>query len=200
MDAARKMSNDGELRRIAAAGIGFVADSFNRRWHLATWPRIRNLTVGQPKWFAPTFPTLDVYLQQRLAQYPTAKPILPCKTCGRSAGLPPAAHSSPLPAHSAAANAEQWPPLIRHVANGFEVWANEYVRNDSRTASSARFLRRLITNEDPAVPGTPHDRQGDRCRAIRVADICLPGPDSAVARCCHISATAAIAVTPGYIP
>lgn len=137
MDAARKITNDGELRRIAAAGIGFVADPFNRQWHLATCPRIQNLTAGQPKWFAPTLPTLDVYLQQRLAQYPTAKPILPCKICGRSADPPTAAHSSPLPAHSTAANAERWPPLTRHVGSGFEVWANEYVRNESRSTSWA---------------------------------------------------------------
>lgn len=57
-----------------------------------------------------------------------------------------------MPAHSAAANAEKWPPLIRHVGSGFEVWANEYVRNESRTASPGGYLRRLITDEVRALP------------------------------------------------
>ena len=33
METARKIASNGELRAIAAAGVGFVADPFNRRWH-----------------------------------------------------------------------------------------------------------------------------------------------------------------------
>jgi hypothetical protein len=154
METSRKIASASELRAIATTGDGFVIDTFNRRWHVAACPRILNMTVGEPKWFAPNRAALDLYLRQRLARYPTAQLILACKTCGASAGAPDAARSVPSQlARKAVAGSEPQPPLIRRAASGFEVWADEYVRNESRAASSAGLLRQLIAREVRALPG-----------------------------------------------
>lgn len=89
MEPARKIASNDELRAIAEAGTGFVVDPFNRRWHLATCPHIHKMTTGQPKWFAASSAAMDLYLQQRHAQYPGAQPILACTTCGSRARLAP---------------------------------------------------------------------------------------------------------------
>ena len=83
MDEARRIRAQSDLIALADGRAGFVVDPFNRRWHKASCPRVRSLTVGQPKWFAPDRPALDQYLQDRHASYPTAKKIEPCPRCGR---------------------------------------------------------------------------------------------------------------------
>jgi hypothetical protein len=84
MDVARKIASDGELRTISDTGRGFIIDPFNRRLHTAGCPHVRKMTTGEPKWFALTRAAVAEFLQQRLAQYPTAKLILTCKTCRAS--------------------------------------------------------------------------------------------------------------------
>jgi predicted nucleic acid-binding Zn-ribbon protein len=145
VERARKIVSDGELRAIAAAGNGFVVDPFNRRWHVAACPRILAMTVGQPKWFAPTNAALTSYLHQRKALYATALAILACRDCGWRAQAPHA---------RGAANPQQArPAVIRRAANGFEVWADEHVRNESKAASAAGRVRRSIIDEIHALPG-----------------------------------------------
>ncbi len=78
---AREIATDTDLQAIAAAGTGFVVTPFNRRWHAATCPHVRMMNVGTPKWFAATAAELAGYLQQRITQYDTAKPIEACPTC-----------------------------------------------------------------------------------------------------------------------
>jgi hypothetical protein len=73
VETARKIASDSELRQIAAAGAGFIVDPFNRRWHVATCPRILDMTVRQPKWFAVTVPALEAFMRQRLMQHPNRK-------------------------------------------------------------------------------------------------------------------------------
>jgi hypothetical protein len=63
------------LQAIAAAGVGFVIAPFHRRWHAAGCPHVRTMTVGTRKWFAATSAELADYLQARITQYDTAKPI-----------------------------------------------------------------------------------------------------------------------------
>lgn len=140
METARRVTSDGELRAIAAAGGGFVVDPFNRQWHAAACPRILHMTAGQPKWFAATPSALKAYLQQRAARYATAKPILACRTCSGSAGVPRVVEPVPRP------------PRLRRAGSGFEVWADEYVPNEPRAASAAALLRRLISSEVRALP------------------------------------------------
>src|SRR5688572_6559186 len=106
MEAARKIASIAELRAIAEAGTGFVIDPFNRWWHVATCPRISNMTVGEAKWFAPTRPALNAYLEDRLASYPTAKPILGCKGCAGSEAFGARA-ASVLPSNTAGVVAAQ---------------------------------------------------------------------------------------------
>lgn len=77
----RETAADGELRAIAAAGTGFVIAPFNRRWHAAACSHVQAMTVGTPKWFAATSAELTDYLQQRITQYDTAKPIEACPDC-----------------------------------------------------------------------------------------------------------------------
>lgn len=86
MQTARKIATVTELGEIALKGAGFVVDPWNRRWHAAACPHVQRMTIGQPKWFAPTPAARDAYLRQRAATYPTAKPISACQTCGDSAG------------------------------------------------------------------------------------------------------------------
>jgi len=145
METAQKIASESELRAIANAGAGFVVDPFNRRWHVAACARILEMTVGEPKWFAPNRAALDVYLRQRLARYPTARPILACRTCGGSAPSPPE--------RGAVAGPQPRPPLLRRTGSGFEIWADEYVRNESTAGSSAGLLRRLIADEVRALRG-----------------------------------------------
>ena len=64
-----------------AAGVGFVITPFNRRWHAAACPHVRTMTVGTRKWFAATPAELAEYLQARITQYETAKPIDACPAC-----------------------------------------------------------------------------------------------------------------------
>ena len=78
---AREIASDGELQDIAAAGVGFVISPFYRRWHAAGCPHVRTMTVGTRKWFAATPAELAGYLQARITQYDTAKPIDACPAC-----------------------------------------------------------------------------------------------------------------------
>jgi hypothetical protein len=78
---AREIATDDELHAIVTAGTGFVVTPFNRRWHTATCPHVQGMTVGTRKWFAATPTELADYLQQRITQYDTAKPIEACPTC-----------------------------------------------------------------------------------------------------------------------
>jgi hypothetical protein len=143
MEIARRIISDSELRAIVAAGTGFVVDPFNRRWHVVACPRILNMTVSQPKWFAPTNAALTSYLQRRKDLYAAAQPILACKNCGGSAEAPQA--------RSAAFDQQMRPTVIRRTGKGFEVWADEYVRNESKADSAAGRLRRLIIDEIRAL-------------------------------------------------
>ena len=72
---AKEITTDGELRAIATAGTGFVITPFNRRWHTATCPHVQEMSTGTRKWFAATTAELTDYLQQRITQHDTAKPI-----------------------------------------------------------------------------------------------------------------------------
>lgn len=154
MDAARKIASQSELRAIAIAGQGFIADPFNRFWHLATCPQILNMTVGQPKWFAPTRDSLDAYLKQRLAQHSTANPLLACKACvgygNRLSSARGVARSTSQ--RTPTADPHLRPPFTRRMESGFQVWADECVRNESGPASTAGALRRLIAAEIRALP------------------------------------------------
>ena len=78
---AREIASVGELQGIAAAGVGFVVTPFNRRWHVAACPHVRTMTVGTRKWFAATPAELTGYLQARITEYDTAKPIDACPAC-----------------------------------------------------------------------------------------------------------------------
>jgi hypothetical protein len=78
---AREIATDTELWAIAANRTGFVITPFNRLWHAATCPHVQTMTLGTPKWFAATPAELADYLQQRIYQYDTAKPIEACSTC-----------------------------------------------------------------------------------------------------------------------
>src|SRR5689334_18257728 len=144
METARKIVSDSELRTIAAAGTGFIVDPFNRRWHVAACPRILTMTVSQPKWFAPTNAALTSCLQQRKALYAAAKPILACRNCGGSVEAPQAP--------SAANPRQPRSSVIRRAGKGFEVWADEYVRNESTADSPAGRVRRSIIDEIHALP------------------------------------------------
>jgi predicted nucleic acid-binding Zn-ribbon protein len=143
MERARKIASDNELRAIAAAGTGLVVDPFNRRWHIAACSRILAMTVSQPKWFAPTNAALTSYLQQRKALYPTAMPILACRDCGWRAQAPHA--------RSEANPRQPRPAVIQRAANGFDVWADEYVRNESKADSAAGRVRRSVIDEIHAL-------------------------------------------------
>ena len=78
---AREIASDGELQAIAAARVGFVVSPFYRRWHAAGCPHVRTMTVGSRKWFAATPGELEDYLEARISQYDTAKPIDACPAC-----------------------------------------------------------------------------------------------------------------------
>ncbi len=140
---ARKIADDGELRAIAGAGTGFVIDPFNRWWHGASCRRVAAMTTGQPKWYAGTPAAREAFLEQRLARYPNALPVRACLICGASAAASPA---------RGAAAPRRREPCVRRMDSGFEVWADEYVRNESGAASTAGRLRQLITSEVRALP------------------------------------------------
>jgi hypothetical protein len=177
MEAARRIASNAELRAIAEAGTGYVVDPFNRWWHVATCPRISNMTVGEAKWFAPTRPALDAYLEDRLASYPTAKPILGCKGCAGSetSGARTASVQPPDTAGVVAAQMVSGPHVERS-ASGFAVWADECVRNESKAASTAGALRRLIADGVRALPA-PNGRvlyatyAGERARGTDVENL-----------------------------
>lgn len=78
---AEEIATDGELHAIAAAATGFIIAPFYRRWHRATCPHVQTMTTGTQKWFAATTAELTDYLQQRIAQHDTAKPIEACPKC-----------------------------------------------------------------------------------------------------------------------
>ena len=78
---AKEIAADGELRATTAAGTGFITALFYRRWHRATCPHVQTMTTGTQKWFAATTAELTDYLQQRIIQHDTAKPIEACPAC-----------------------------------------------------------------------------------------------------------------------
>jgi hypothetical protein len=153
-EGAWKIANDSELRAIAGAGVGFIIDLFNRRWHLTTCPRVAAMTTGQPKWYAGTPAAGEAFLEQRLARYATALPVRACPACGKSAA---ASYASPrvlCPSAQCDCGPQLRDPSVRRANGGFEVWADEYVRNESGTASTAGRLRQLIGDEIRALPAS----------------------------------------------
>ncbi|TVZ03748.1 hypothetical protein EAS64_14880 [Trebonia kvetii] len=151
-EGARKVASDSELREIAAAGAGFIIDPFNRRWHAAACPRVAVMTVGQAKWHVGTAAAREAFLEQRLARYPAAQPVLPCPSCGEDAPGPRALPGILSPSAGSGAGAQLRDPCMRRSASGFGVWADEYVRNDSAAGSSAGLLRRVIVGEIRSLP------------------------------------------------
>jgi len=149
VDRARKIDSDDELRAVAAAGTGFIIDPFNRWWHITTCPRILAMTTRQPKWHAATRDAREEFLQQRLARYPTAQPVLPCTACSDSA--PRAPHPG-LSRQAGTAGLQLRAPCVLHMGSSLEVWADDYVRNDSAAASPAGWLRRLIADGVRRLP------------------------------------------------
>jgi hypothetical protein len=147
---ARKVAGDTELREIAAAGAGFIIDPFNRWWHFAGCQRVAAMTTGQPKWYAATAADREAFLEQRLARLATAQPVLPCRACGADAA-PPRLVFRPA---SRAVGPQPPEPCTRRSDGGFEVWADQYVRNDSVAGSAAGLLRRLIAREVRALPAS----------------------------------------------
>jgi hypothetical protein len=187
VEGARKIANDRELREIAGAGVGFIIDLFNRRWHVTTCPRIAAMTTGQPKWYAGTPAAREAFLEQRLARYATALPVRACPACGKSAAASyaPPRMLSPS-ARCAAAGPQLRDPSVRRTNSGFEVWADEYVRNESGAASTAGRLRRLIGDEIRALPA-PTGRVlhagygGQRWRGTDVENLLLNNIDQTLA-------------------
>jgi hypothetical protein len=147
----RKVASDSELREIAAAGAGFIIDSFNRRWHAAACPRVAAMTTGQPKWHAATAADREAFLERRLARHATAHPVLPCPACGGNAAAPQAPPGM-LSGSASTAGPRLRAPCTCRSDGGFEVWANQYVRNDSAAGSTAGLVRRLIAREVRALP------------------------------------------------
>ena len=87
--ACSRLSDDVELRRIAATGRGFVIDPFNRRFHRADCERLASLTTGEPKWFAENADALNAYAAASQSSYPeSAEPLQPCGACGDSLSSP----------------------------------------------------------------------------------------------------------------
>ena len=164
VDAWRRVSSDGELRAIAAAGAGFVIDPFNRRWHHASCPRIAAMADSEPKHFAETSVGLEAFLAQRAAAHGTALPIQPCRRCAGGASaigaalIPGAGADRPV-----VAGRDQFCCLIRvvgsavrqtwlKVAAGFEVWSTDYVPYQVRTGSNAARLRQVISDAIRELP------------------------------------------------
>lgn len=98
MSSARKVLSVEELSEIHDAGIGFIADPFNRRWHRASCRRVRAMKLGQPKWFAPDDAAMAVYLETRVREWTTAKPLEPCHMCAHSTSPPDAGAAASSPA------------------------------------------------------------------------------------------------------
>jgi hypothetical protein len=159
VDEPRRIDSDTELQGIAATGTGFVIDPFNRRWHVAACSRVHGMTIGQSKWFAPTRAALDSYLEARLARYATAKPIIACSICTPGGGgndLGPT-RARMRRAASAAIEGPRREPHLQRLDDGFEIWGDEYVRNQSKATSTAGALKRLIATEIRRLP-TPEGR------------------------------------------
>jgi hypothetical protein len=87
----------GYVARYRRGRNGFIIDPFNQRWHAATCPRLLSMTTGEPKWFAATAAAREAFLRQRLARYPTAKPVLARATCSRSPRSPAATARAVMP-------------------------------------------------------------------------------------------------------
>lgn len=155
---ARTIESNAELQSIAHSGAGLVIDPAARRWHLATCQHLPLMTVGAPKWFAATREALDSYCARRAAQSLTAKPIQACPTCDpestsakRAARSLSAAGRIPTPSTDSSSPATR-APCLRRADDGFEIWADEYVRNESTAASAAGALRQLISGEIRRLP------------------------------------------------
>ena len=152
MRAVRKVTTDAELLSLAATGAGFVIDPFGRRWHTANCQSVSRMTARQPKWFASDRAAVDEFLRQRHERYRTAEPILACPRCGEGrAGSAVTARATTPPAPELASGPTR-APVLRRIPDGFEVWADEHVRNESRSGSPAGVLRRLIGDEIRALP------------------------------------------------
>jgi hypothetical protein len=152
MSEARRIADASELVQIAAAGAGYVIDPFNRRWHHASCARVRELTIGQPKWFAATEAARDAYLDRRMQDYATAKPIEPCPIC--------AGGERPRAATSASANAESFECAIDQLERGFVARASHRVTFGPRRGSGAHSvqaeLRRQLAQFEPGPGETLH--------------------------------------------
>ena len=111
------------------------------------------MTLGQPNWFAPTRDSLNAYMKQRLAQHPTASAIRACKTCvGYANPLSSTSDTRSTTARALATGTPMRPPHVERTDRGFQIWADERVRNESKKNSTAGALRRLIASEIRELP------------------------------------------------
>jgi hypothetical protein len=147
MEPARRITDDDELRSIAAAGIGLIIDPFNRRWHLAACPHVHTMTTGQPKWLARSSAELDDYLRRRHVQYPAAKPILPCPACGNGTGLAPPA-AEPSARYQGADRSDGHPVKVRAALR--QVISEHGPEALSRPSQLANLMKDLLP-DDPAI-------------------------------------------------
>lgn len=153
--AMRTVVTDTESLHAVSSGV--IYNPFDKRLHAARCEALRRMRASpsSPKWHFERREAAETYLAEHHARW-GGKPWQLADCClrqGKSPIAPPSPRAAaPRTTKTWAAGGNQRQPQLRQVEDGFEVWSDEYVRNQSKSASTAGDLRRLIASQIRLLP------------------------------------------------
>lgn len=136
---------------------GVVYNPFDKRLHAVGCASIGRMRASSanPKWHFSGSAEAATYLARHHARWGGAM-WQPAACCLGDEGSTSASERKQQQTTSTAATlpagGSGLEPLVRRSNDGFEVWSDEYVRNESRSSSPAGALRRLISGEIRRLP------------------------------------------------
>lgn len=142
---------------LHALSSGVVYNPFDKRLHAVGCASIGRMRASSanPKWHFSAAAEAATYLAGHHARWGGAM-WQPATCCLGDKGSASASQPEQRPTTSTAttlpAARSGLEPLVRRSEDGFEVWSDEYVRNESRSSSPAGALRRLISGEIRRLP------------------------------------------------
>lgn len=128
--------------------VGFVYNPFDKRLHKADcrWIGQMRASASAPKWHFARLHDAEGFLAAHEDRH-GGRPWRLAACCLGRRGPPARPAATGTTARDRAGGGDQGESLVRRFADGFEVWSDEYVRNESRATASSGELRRLIAHE-----------------------------------------------------
>lgn len=151
----RTVITDTETLHSLTSGV--VYNPFDRRLHIAGCKSIglMRASSSSPKWHFTRHEDAQVFLADHRAARPGGKEWRPAACCLGALSVSARERQEPPPTPTTsqvAVSAGGREPVLHRLGDGFEVWSDEVVRNESKSASTAGAVRRLISGEIRRLP------------------------------------------------